>query len=82
MRLQFLEKAILYKNTPPEALETFETIELSVREHLLETVTSELGNFFFNQQEVRVRLSLGLNKLVRELKLLAHSGIKKMYLKC
>ena len=29
---------ILYKNTPSEELKTFERIELSVREHLLETV--------------------------------------------
>ncbi len=26
---------ILYKNIPAESLETFETVELSVREHLL-----------------------------------------------
>lgn len=42
---------ILYKNTPPEAMRTFETVELSVRKHLLETVSPEIGNFFFNQQE-------------------------------
>ena len=42
---------ILYNNTPPEALRTFETIELSVREHLLETVAPEIGNFFAIQQE-------------------------------
>lgn len=42
---------ILYKNTPSEKLSTFETVELSVREHLLETVAPEVGNFFFNQQE-------------------------------
>lgn len=41
---------ILYRNTPPEALKTFETIELSVREHLLTTVAPELGNFFFRTQ--------------------------------
>ena len=42
---------ILYKNTPSEKLSTFETVELSVREHLLETVAPEVGNFFSNQQE-------------------------------
>ncbi|MEM9276043.1 MAG: hypothetical protein AAGA80_24250 [Cyanobacteria bacterium P01_F01_bin.143] len=42
---------ILYKNTPSERLETFETVELSLREHLLETVAPEIGNFFINQQE-------------------------------
>jgi Trp operon repressor len=41
---------ILYKNTVPEELKTFETIELSVREHLLETVAPEIGNFFSAQQ--------------------------------
>lgn len=42
---------ILYRNTSSEALKTFETIELSVREHLLETVAPELGNFLFTPQE-------------------------------
>jgi hypothetical protein len=42
---------ILYKNTSPEELKTFETIELSVREHLLETVATEIGNFFFTTLE-------------------------------
>ena len=41
---------ILYRNTSPEALETFETIELSVREHLLRTVAPEVGSFFLVQQ--------------------------------
>ena len=35
---------ILYKNTPSEKLTTFETVELSLREHLLETVAPEIGN--------------------------------------
>ena len=43
---------ILYRNTPTAELKTFETIELSVREHLLETVAPEIGNFFVIQQEV------------------------------
>ncbi len=43
---------ILYKNTPSEELKTFERIELSVREHLLETVAPTIGNFFVIQQEV------------------------------
>lgn len=41
---------ILYRNTSPEALETFETVELSVREHLLGTVAPEVGNFFLVKQ--------------------------------
>ena len=42
---------ILYQDTPSEELKTFETIELSVRKHLLETVAPEIGNFFVIQQE-------------------------------
>ncbi len=41
---------ILYKNTPEEELDTFETIELSVREHLLTTVAPKIGEFFSIQQ--------------------------------
>ncbi len=43
--------SILYRNTPSEELETFETVELSVREHLLETVAPEIGEFFLVKQE-------------------------------
>ncbi len=42
--------SILYRNTPSEELETFETVELSVREHLLETVAPEIGEFFLVKQ--------------------------------
>lgn len=41
---------ILYRNTAPEDLKTFETIEISLREHLLETVAPEVGNFFLAPQ--------------------------------
>lgn len=41
---------MLYHDTSPEELKTFETIELSVRKHLLETVAPEIGNFFAIQQ--------------------------------
>jgi hypothetical protein len=43
--------SILYRNTPSKELETFETVELSVREHLLATIAPEIGEFFFAQQE-------------------------------
>jgi hypothetical protein len=36
---------ILYNNTPDEELNTFETIELSVRDHLLKTVAPTIGEF-------------------------------------
>ena len=41
---------ILYKDTASENLKTFETIELSVRKHLLETLAPEIGNFFVTRQ--------------------------------
>ena len=39
---------ILYQNTPSAELTIFETIELSIREHLQETVAPGISNFFFN----------------------------------
>lgn len=41
---------ILYSNTPGEELETFETIELSLREHLLGKVAPKIGEFFLTKQ--------------------------------
>ena len=46
---------ILYKNRPSAELTRFETIELTVREHLMETVGPEIGNFFTSQQEETLR---------------------------
>ena len=46
---------ILYKNTPDEELASFESIELSVREHLLETVAPKIGEFFSIQQHEQVQ---------------------------
>jgi len=43
--------SILYRNTPIIKLETFEAVELSVREHLLATVAPEIGEFFLAKQE-------------------------------
>jgi len=47
---------ILAKNTPPEKLKDFETIEVTIREHLLSTVGPSIGSFFLNslqeQQQV------------------------------
>ena len=42
---------ILYHNTSSEELSTFETIELSVREHLLGKVAPKIGEFFSIKQE-------------------------------
>jgi hypothetical protein len=41
---------ILYNNTPHEELATFETIELSVRDHLLGKVAPKIGKFFSAKQ--------------------------------
>ncbi len=41
---------ILYKNTALEELKTFESIEISVREHLLKTVAPQIGDFFYVPQ--------------------------------
>ncbi len=46
---------ILYKNTSDQELASFESIELSVREHLLETVAPRIGEFFFIQQQEQVQ---------------------------
>lgn len=41
---------ILYNNTSREELATFETIELSVRGHLLGKVAPKIGEFFLMKQ--------------------------------
>ena len=41
--------AILLNNTPKEELQSSNSIELAVREHLLEEVAPEIGNFFKQQ---------------------------------
>ena len=45
--------AILLNNTPKEELQSFNSIELAVREHLLKEVAHEIGNFFKQQQRDR-----------------------------
>lgn len=37
---------ILYDNTPIEQQQDFESVELSVRKHLIETVAPEISDFF------------------------------------
>lgn len=41
---------ILYNNTSSEELATFETIELSLRGHLLREVAPKIGEFFSMKQ--------------------------------
>jgi hypothetical protein len=42
---------ILYKNTDPAELESFDSIEKSLRQKMLEEVGPELGSFFFRQYQ-------------------------------
>ena len=42
---------ILYRNTDPIELKSFESIEKSVRQKMLEEVGPELGSFFFQQYQ-------------------------------
>ena len=39
---------IIYRNTDPKELSSFESIEKSLRQKILKEVGSELGSFFFN----------------------------------
>jgi hypothetical protein len=42
--------AILYRNTPPEQLQTLEGIEQAIREQTQQTVLPQLGIFLLQQQ--------------------------------
>ncbi len=42
---------ILYRNTAPTELSTFESIEKSLRKKILAEVGPELGSFFFQQYQ-------------------------------
>ena len=42
---------ILYINTDPTQLKSFESIEKSLRQKMLEEVGPELGSFFFHQYQ-------------------------------
>jgi hypothetical protein len=42
---------ILYRNTEPTELKSFESIEKSVRQKMLSEVSPEIGNFFFQQYQ-------------------------------
>lgn len=46
----------LYKNTSPDNLKTFESIELTVREYLVEQIAPEISNFFLTQQGEKERV--------------------------
>ena len=42
---------ILYRNTEPTELSSFESLEKSLRQKMLEEVGPELGSFFFQQDQ-------------------------------
>jgi hypothetical protein len=42
---------ILYRNTDPTELESFDSLEKSLRQKMLEEVGPELGSFFFQQYQ-------------------------------
>ena len=42
---------IIYRNTEPTELKSFESIEKSVRQKMLSEVGPEIGNFFFQQYQ-------------------------------
>jgi hypothetical protein len=42
---------ILYRNTEPTELKTFESREKSIRQKMLSEVGPEIGNFFFQQYQ-------------------------------
>ena len=44
---------ILYKNTPPEKIETFEGIEYSVREQVLDHVSPKIAFFLSEKRQER-----------------------------
>lgn len=46
---------ILYKNTPPDKIETFEGIEYSVREQVLEHVSPKIAFFLSEKRRERIK---------------------------
>ncbi len=44
---------ILYKNTPPEKIETFEGIETTVRQQVLEHVSPKIAFFLSEKRQER-----------------------------
>lgn len=54
--------ALLYDETAPEQLTTLEGIEATVRGHILEHVSPEIGNFLSQQQAAPVADEPGNSK--------------------
>lgn len=58
--------AILYANTDSEKLKTLEGIELSVRQHMLETVSPQIGVFLSAQARKQQQVESALSKAALE----------------
>ena len=46
---------ILYKNTPPEKIETFEGIETAVREQILEHISPKIAFFLSEKRREQIK---------------------------
>jgi hypothetical protein len=44
---------ILYKNTPQEQLQTFEAIEITLRDQILTEISPKIGEFFLTEGKRR-----------------------------
>jgi hypothetical protein len=55
---------ILYANTDPESIKTLEGIELSVRRHMLETVSPQIGVFLSAQAHKQRQAESAASKAV------------------
>ncbi len=59
--------ALLYKETPPEQLQSLEDIEETVRQQVIERVSPEIGNFFI---ETKTGTTAGRTRIVKSMALL------------
>ena len=48
--------AILYQNTDPDRIQSLEGIEQTVRQHMLEHVSPQMGIFLFAQARTQARV--------------------------
>ena len=56
--------ALLYEETDPEQVKTLAGIEEAIRDHLLERVGPELGNFLLQQAAARQMGENGVSKVL------------------
>ena len=58
--------ALLYEETDPEQVKTLAGIEEAIRDHLLERVGPELGNFLLQQAAARQMGENGVSKALSD----------------